>query len=436
MAILFEKIFRLKEANTNIKTEITAGIATFATMAYILAVNPSILSGAGMARDAVFTATALASAIAIFVMGLWANLPFALAPGMGLNAFFAYTVVIGMGYSWRFALTAVLLEGVIFILLTLFNVRDMILKAIPPTLRQSISAGIGLFIALIGLSNAGIVAPGGEGATIVRLGDMGNPAVWVTGAGIVVTGILLALRVKSAILAGIIFSTLLAIPLNVAHLPDGFRIFSLPPSVEPLFMQFEFKHIFTIDMSIILFTFLFVDMFDTVGTLVGVATKAEMVDRHGNIPRLKQAFMADAIGTTVGACLGTSTVTTYVESASGVAAGGRTGLTAITVGMLFLASLFVAPVFSIIPAAATAPALIIVGLFMLTPVAKINWDDFTESIPAFLTMVVMPFTYSISDGIVFGMISYVLLKTLTGRRKELTPAMAVLSAVFLLKFFI
>lgn len=436
MAALLERIFRLKEANTNVRTEVAAGFATFATMAYILAVNPSILSETGMDKDAVFTATALASAVAIFVMGFFANLPFALAPGMGLNAFFAYTVVIGMGYTWQFALTAVLLEGFIFILLTIFNIRDLILKAIPSTMKQSISAGIGLFIALIGLSGAGIVVSGEAGATIVKLGDMGAPAVWVTAAGIIITGILLALRIKSAILIGIIAATILAIPLQVSNLPQGFQIISSPPSVEPIFMQFEFENILSIDMLIILFTFLFVDMFDTIGTLVGVATKADMMDEEGNLPRAKSAFMADAIGTTIGACLGTSTVTTYVESASGVAAGGRTGLTAITVGLLFLASLFIAPVFSIIPAAATAPALIIVGLFMLSPIAKIKWDDYTESIPSFLTIVIMPFTYSISDGIAFGLVSYVLIKAATGRHKELSIPMVVLSIVFVFKFFI
>lgn len=436
MAALLERIFRLKEANTNVRTEVAAGFATFATMAYILAVNPSILSETGMDKDAVFTATALASAAAIFVMGFFANLPFALAPGMGLNAFFAYTVVIGMGYTWQFALTAVLLEGFIFILLTIFNIRDLILKAIPSTMKQSISAGIGLFIALIGLSGAGIVVSGEAGATIVKLGDMGAPAVWVTAAGIIITGILLALRIKSAILIGIIAATILAIPLQVANLPQGFQIISSPPGVGPIFMQFEFENILSIDMLIILFTFLFVDMFDTIGTLVGVATKADMMDERGNLPRAKSAFMADAIGTTIGACLGTSTITTYVESASGVAAGGRTGLTAITVGLLFLASLFIAPVFSIIPAAATAPALIIVGLFMLSPIAKIKWDDYTESIPSFLTIVIMPFAYSISDGIAFGLVSYVLIKTATGRHKELSIPMIVLSIVFLFKFFI
>lgn len=436
MADLMERIFRLRESKTTFRTEVIAGLATFATMAYILAVNPSILSETGMDRGAVFTATAISSVVAILVMAFAANLPFALAPGMGLNAFFAYTVVMGMGYSWQFALTAVLLEGIIFILLTVFNIRDLLLKAIPLTMKQSISAGIGLFIALIGLSNAGIVMPGSEDSTILRLGDLGSPAVWVTAAGIVITGILLAFQTKGAIFFGIIAATALAIPLGVAHLPDDFQLFSLPPSPEPIFMKFEFQHILTIDMSIVLFTFLFVDMFDTVGTLLGVAAKAEMLDEQGNLPRSKPAFLADAIGTTVGACLGTSTVTTYVESASGVAEGGRTGLTALTVGALFLAALFIAPVFAIIPAAATAPALIIVGLFMLSPVAKIRWDDYTESIPSFLTIIIMPFAYSISDGIAFGLLSYTLLKALTGRHKELSVPMIILSAVFVLKFLI
>jgi adenine/guanine/hypoxanthine permease len=429
------RYFQIKARGTSVRTEIVAGLVTFATMAYILAVNPMILSHAGMDYGAVFTATALASAIAIMVMAFSANLPFALAPGMGLNAFFAYTVVAGMGYSWQFALTAVFLEGIIFILLTVFNIRDLALKAIPLTMKHAISVGIGLFIALIGMTNAGLVVRGGEGA-VLALGDIASPTVLVAIFGILFTGALMALKVKGAILVGIIASTLVGIPFHVTGLPENFRLFSLPPSLSPVFFQFEFAKILTTDMLIVLFTFLFVDMFDTLGTLVGVASKAEMLDEKGTFPKAKSALMADAIGTTAGAILGTSTVTTYVESAAGVAEGGKTGLTAFVVGILFLLALFISPVFAIIPAAATAPALIIVGLFMLTPVTRINWDDFTESIPAFLTMVMMPFAFSISDGIVFGLLSFVILKIFTARFDELSIPMLVVAGIFLLKFLI
>ncbi len=433
---MLDQYFKLKERNTSIKTEIIAGLVTFATMAYILAVNPMILSDAGMDYGAVFTATALASAIAIFVMAFSANLPFALAPGMGLNAFFAYTVVVGMGYSWQFALTAVFVEGIIFIFLTVFNIRDLALKAIPITMKHAISVGIGLFIALIGLTNAGVIVGGGDDKTILALGNMSSPVIWVTLFGILFTGVLMVKNIKGAILLGIVATTLLGIPLHVTIIPENFQLFSLPPSISPVFFQFEFDRIFTADMAIILFTFLFVDMFDTLGTLIGVASKANMIDEKGDFPNAKPALMADAIGTTAGAMLGTSTVTTYVESAAGVAEGGRTGLTSLTVGILFILALFIAPLFALIPVAATSPALVIVGLFMISPITKIKWDDFTESIPAFLTIVMMPFTYSISEGIIFGLLSFVLLKLITGKAKEISIPMIIVAIIFLLKFFI
>ena len=428
-----QNFFKLKENNTTVKTEVLAGITTFMTMAYILAVNPSILSATGMDKNALFTATALSAVVATLVMALVARLPFALAPGMGLNAFFAFTVVLGMGYTWQFALTAVFLEGLIFILLTAFNIRELIVNAIPLSMKHAVSAGIGLFIAFIGLQGAGVII--NNDAVLVGLGDMGSPSVLVALGGVLLTGVLLALKVKGALLIGIFASTIAGIPFGVTHLPEG-HLVSLPPSVEPIFFKFDFHQIFTIDMLIVLFTFLFVDMFDTVGTLVGVSSKADMLTEDGKVPRAKQALFADAVGTTFGAMIGTSTVTTYVESASGVAEGGRTGLTSLTVAGLFFIALFFSPLFIMIPAAATAPALILVGLFMLSPILKINMDDFTESIPAFLTIIMMPLTYSIAEGIVFGMLAFVLLKLFTGKHKEISPIMYVLAVLFVIKFII
>lgn len=431
---MLDKFFKITENKSTLRTEIIAGITTFMTMVYILAVNPSILSAAGMDKDAVFTATALSAIIATLVMALVAKLPFALAPGMGLNAFFAFTVVLGMGYSWQFALTAVFLEGVIFILLTAFNIRELIVNSIPLNLKHAVSVGIGLFIAFIGLKGTGLIVD--NPATLVGLGDMRNPAVLVGLAGVLIIGILLAKKVKGAILIGILASTIIGLFVGVTLIPESFTVVSLPPSIEPIFFKFDFSQVFTFDMLIVLFTFLFVDMFDTVGTLVGVSSKAGMLDKDGNVPRVKQALFADAVGTTVGAILGTSTVTTYVESAAGVAEGGKTGMTALTVAGMFTLALFFAPVFMIIPAAATAPALIIVGLFMISPIMNIDLDDFTESIPAFFTIIMMPLTYSIAEGIVFGMLSYVFLKLLTGRYKEIKPVMYVIAILFLIKFYV
>lgn len=425
-----ESYFRLKENNTNVKTEIMAGITTFMTMAYILAVNPLILSDAGMDAGGVFTATALSAAIATLMMALYAKYPFGLAPGMGLNAFFAYTVVLEMGRSWEFALTAVLLEGIIFILLSAVNIREKIFESIPVNLKNAVSVGIGLFIAFIGLSSANIVTAGD--GTLIGLGDLTAPSAVVTVLGILITGFLFAKNVKGALLYGIIISTLIGIPLGVTQLPKGFTIMSLPPSIKDVAFKFvSFEEILSFDMLVVLFTFLFVDIFDTVGTLAGVASKANMLDEKGRLPRVGKALMADAVGTVAGACLGTSTVTTFVESASGVAAGGRTGLTALTTAAMFLLALFFAPIFTIIPAAATAPALIIVGLFMMGSVKNIDFDDFTEAIPAFLTIVMMPFAYSIAEGIVAGMITYTILKTVTGKTKEVSATMWILTILFI-----
>ena len=426
-----EKFFKLKEHGTDVKTEVIAGITTFLTMAYILIVNPLILSETGMDFGAVFTATALASLIATLVMALVANLPFALAPGMGLNAFFAYAVCLGMGYSWQFALTAVLLEGIIFIILTFLNVREAIIDCIPKNIKKAISVGIGLFIAFIGLQNAQVIV--NNDATLVGLGSVTNPAALLALIGLVITGILLAFRVKGALLIGILASTIIGFPLGLTKPPSGSWA---PPSLSPILFKFDFSQILSIDMIIVLFTFLMVDMFDTVGTLIGVSTKAGLLDKDGKLPKVKQALLADAIGTTVGACLGTSTVTTYVESASGVEEGGKTGLTALTTAGMFFLALFLSPLFIMIPGAATAPALILVGLFMMSPIKDIDLDDMTEALPAFLTIIMMPLAYSISEGIVFGILSYIFMKLCTGKAKDVPVLTYIIGVVFVLKFLV
>ncbi|ERI93977.1 putative permease [Clostridiales bacterium oral taxon 876 str. F0540] len=430
---MLQTFFKLKENNTTVKTEIVAGITTFMTMAYILIVNPSILSQSGMDFGAVFTATAIATIVTTLFIGIYAKLPFAAAPGMGLNAFFAFTVVKGMGYSWQFALTAVLLEGIIFILLTVFNVREAIVNCIPINIKRAISVGIGLFIAFLGFDNAKIVIHK-EGSTIVQLGNLGDPFTLLAIIGILITAILVAKKVKGAFLIGIIATTLIGIPMGITKIPTS--LISAPPSLKPTFMHFEWNHVFSLDMLVVLFTFLFMDMFDTIGTLVGVATKANMIDEKGNVPRAKHALLADAIGTTLGAILGTSALTAYVESASGVAEGGRTGLTAVSTAVMFIIALFLSPLFLMIPSPATAPALILVGLFMLEPIKDINLTDFSEAIPAFITLIIMPLSYSIADGIAFGMISYVVIKLATGKIKDISFATFIISALFVLKFFL
>lgn len=428
---MIEKFFKLKENNTTFKTEVVAGITTFMTMAYILVVNPSILSQAGMDFGAVFTATALAAIVTTLLLGLYAKLPFAAAPGMGLNAFFAFTIVKGMGYSWQFALTAVLLEGLIFIVLTVFNVREALVDCIPLNIKRAISVGIGLFIAFVGLDNSHIVVHP-EGGAIIALGNLKSPFTLLAIIGIIITSIMLARKVRGALLIGIVVTTIIGIPMGITKLPGN--IVSAPPSIASTFMQFEWTNVFSFDMVIVLFTLLFMDLFDTIGTLVGVAAKANMLDKDGNVPRAKEALLADAIGTSLGACFGTSAVTAYVESASGVAEGGRTGLTAVSTAFMFMISLFISPLFIMIPSPATAPALILVGLFMLEPIKEIDLVDFTEAIPAFITLIIMPLTYSIADGIAFGMISYVIIKLATGKFKEVHIAAYIVSALFLLKF--
>jgi len=406
-----------------------AGITTFMTMAYILAVNPGILSATGMPAGGVFTATALASMIATLLMAFMANLPIALAPGMGLNAFFAFTVVLTMGYSWQLALTAVFVEGIIFILMSFFNIREAIVKSIPQNIKNAVSVGIGLFIAFIGLQNAGIIA--NNDATLVSLGDITHGAPLVAVIGLVVSGVLLAFKVKGALLIGIVATTIIGIPFGVTSIPKGWSPVSAPAA--PIFMAFDFSQIFTLDFFVVLFTFLFVDIFDTIGTLVGVTTQAGIIGKNGEIPKVKQALLADAIGTVAGAALGTSTVTSYVESASGVAEGGRTGLTSLTTGLLFGLALFLSPLFLLVPSAATAPALILVGLFMLSPVKDIDLGDFTEAIPAFLTIIMMPLAYSIAEGLVFGILSYIFLKAITGKFKDISIVTWIVGAFFILK---
>ena len=427
---MLKKLFGFDSTKTTIRTEIVAGITTFLTMSYILAVNPAMFSELdGMQRGAVFTATALASIVGCLAMAFIGKLPFGLAPGMGLNAFFVYTVCMGMGYSWQFALTAVLIEGLIFILLTLTNVREAIVHAIPQSLRNAICVGIGLFIAFIGLKSAGLVVY--DSSTLVALGDVTSGSALLAFIGLIITGFLYARNIPGSILLGIIITMVIGIPLGVTEFHG---VLSTPQSIAPIFCKFEWDKIFTIDMLVVVFTLLFIDIFNTVGTLVGVCAKANMIDQNGNIKRIKQAFMADAIATTAGAMLGTSTTTTYVESATGVAQGGRSGLTAFSVAGCFIVALFFSPLFLSIPAAATAPALIIVGLLMLEAVKNIPFDDFSESIPAFICMLTMPLTYSISNGILLGMISYVLMNMICGKFKKITPIMYILTVLFILKF--
>ena len=427
---MLNKLFGLNPKETNVKTEIMAGLTTFLTMAYILAVNPNILSATGMDRGALFSTTVLISAAATILMGLYAKLPFALAPGMGLNAFFAYTICLIMGYSWQFALTAVFLEGLIFILLTVTNVREKIVDIIPETLKKSISVGIGIYIAFIGLSSAEIVV--NNDATLVSIGDLSQGPALLCIIGIVLSSVLLIKKVPGALLIGIIVTTLIGIPLGVTQF-NG--VMSSPPSVEPIFCKFEWTKIFTSEMFVIVFTLLFVDLFDTIGTLIGVATRAGMI-KNGKIPHLKQAFMVDALATTSGAIMGSSTVTTFVESADGFEQGGRSGLTAFVCGLCFLVSLFFAPLFLSIPSAATAPVLVLVGVMMMSSVVEINFREYSEAIPAFICFVMMPLCYSISDGIVLGMLSYVIINLCAGKYNKLSIGMYILSAFFLLKFLV
>lgn len=426
-----ERKFSLTKRGTNARTEFLAGLTTFMTMSYILIVNPTMLGKAGMDQGGVFTATIISSVIAMLFMGLYANFPFALSAGMGLNAFFTFSIVIGMGHDWSYALTAVFLEGIIFIFLSIFKVREALFKAIPLQLKNAVSVGIGLFIAMIGATNSGIVVA--NESTFLSLGNLVSKEVLVTFFALLIMGILSAKKVKGALLYGIIGGTILGLILGVTQLPSQ-GILSLPPSLKPVAFKLHWDNIFTLDMFSVMFTFLFVDIFDTLGTITGVATKANMLDEKGNLPGIGKALLSDAIGTVVGALLGTSTITTFVESASGVTDGGRTGLTSLSVAFFFFLSLFLFPLFSIVPSQATAAALIIVGLFMMSPIKNIDLDDYTESLPAFLTIIMMPFAYSIAEGISIGMISYVFLKVTTGKYKDVSPVMYILAIVFIVRY--
>ena len=429
---MLKKLFGFNPEKTTVKTEIIAGITTFLTMSYILAVNPAMFGELeGMPAGAVFTSTALAAIVGCLAMAFWGKLPFGLAPGMGLNAFFVYSVCLGMGYPWQFALTAVFLEGIIFIVLTLTNVREAIVNAIPENLRYAIGGGIGLFIAFIGLQSGGLIV--GNDATLVALGDITSGPALLALIGIIITGVMYVMNVPAAILLGIVITMIIGIPLGVTEFKG---IVSHPQSIEPIFCKFQFDNIFSLDMLVVVFTFLFIDLFDTVGTLVGVCTKANMIDKNGNICRIKEAFMADSIATTAGAMLGTSTTTTYVESATGISQGGRSGLTAFAVAVCFAVALFFSPLFLSIPAAATTPALVIVGLLMLEPIVRIPFGNYSESIPAFICIIIMPLSYSISNGIMLGMISYVVLNVLCGKFKNITPVMYILAVLFVFKFIL
>ena len=409
-----------------------AGITTFMTMSYILAVNPAILSESGMDYGAVFSATIIASVIAMVLMAFYANLPFGLSAGMGLNAFFTYTVVMKMGHPWQFALTAVFFEGILFMVLSLFGVREAIFNSIPSTLKKAVSVGIGLFIAEIGLLNAGIIE---KAEPALSLGNISSKESIVFFFALIVMVVLTTRKVKGALLWGILVSTILSLILGVTGLPEG-SLVSLPPSISPIAFKLDFSNVFSLEMFSVLFSFLFVDLFDTLGTLTGVATKAKMLDENGNLENASKALLADAVGTTFGALLGTSTVTTFVESSAGVAEGGRTGLTAIACAGCFAIAAFFFPVFSLIPSQATSAALVVVGLFMLSTVVEINFEDITESFPAFMTILMMPLAYSIAEGIAFGMISFVLIKVLTGKYKEVSWVMYVLAIIFLIRYMI
>ena len=423
-----ERFFKLQERGTTVSREVAAGVTTFLAMAYILAVNPGILSESGMEFGRVFTATAIASAIATLAMAFLANLPVALAPGMGLNAFFTYTVVLGMGCTWQYALTAVLVEGILFILLSIFGVREAIIKSIPANLKKAVAVGIGLFIALIGLSNAGVVSSS-LGTIIGFVSISGeNPAALTAVLGLLITIILYVLKVPGSILVGIAITTIIGIPLGVTSVPEGFTAVSLPAA--PYFCEFEFGEVLTLKFFIVFFTFLFTDIFDTIGTLMGVAEQGKLVDKHGNIPKAKEALLSDAIGTVAGSMLGTATVTSFVESSSGVAVGGRTGLTSVVTAVLFLLALFFSPLFALVPSAATAPALIFVGFLMMKSVTSIDFSDLTEGIPAFITIMVMPFGYSIAKGICWGIITYVVCKLVGGRVRDIPIITWILAAFF------
>ena len=433
----FEKLFGFDSSKHSVRTEILAGLTTFLTMAYILAVNPGIFSALDMPGGAVFTATALAAIVGTLVMALFAKKPFALAPGMGLNAFFVFTVCLGMGHSWQFALTAVFLEGIIFIILTLTKVRSWLLNAIPGTLKKAIGAGIGLFIAFIGMQNAGIIV--NNDATLVGLGDICHGTALLGIIGLFITAGLVMAKVRGGMLWGILITSVIGLfikdPATGEAITKFGGVVSLPASIEPIFCKFEWGSILSWDMLAVVFTFLFIDMFDTMGTIIGVHQGAGLINKgNEEIPGLEKMFLADSVATVAGACFGTSTTTTYVESASGVGEGGRTGLTAFSTAIFFILALFFSPIFLAIPGAATAPALIIVGVMMMPSVKTIHWDDYSKAIPAFITIIMMPLAYSISDGILLGVITYVGCHAVAGRFKDISVTMWILAALFICKY--
>lgn len=424
-----EKFFKLRERGSTVHREVFGGITTFLAMAYILALNPGILKDCGMSQGAVFTATAVSAGIATLVMAFCANLPVALAPGLGLNAFFTYTVVMQMGCSWQFALTAVFLEGLLFVILSLFGIREAIVKSIPVSMRKAIAVGIGLFVTLIGLSNAGIVRQ--ASGTLIEFVNLStsNPGPLVAIIGLIIIIVLNILKVPGAILLGVILTTIISIPFGITSIPKNFSPVSVPAA--PYFFQFEFSHVLTLKFFVVFFTFLFTDMFDTIGTLLGVAEQANLKDKDGNIVNVKGALLSDAVGTMVGACLGTSTVTSFVESTSGVATGARTGLASVVTGVLFFLALFLSPLFALVPSVATAPALIFVGYLMMKSIAKIEFSDPTEGIPAFIAIISMPFAYSISKGISWGIIAYVICKVAGGKAKQVSIVTWILALIFI-----
>lgn len=427
-----EKVFKLNENNTSVRTEILAGVTTFMTIAYILVVNPNILGQAGMDKGAVFTATAIASGIGCFIMGILANYPIILAPSMGINAFFTYTVVLGMGYTWQFALCAMFIEGIIFVLLTVTNIREKIIECMPDVLKYAITAGIGLFITFIGLVNAGIVTQGGA---IISLGNIKSPVVLLAIIGLMIAATLLIKNVNGAFLISIVITSAIGMIFTIVPMPTG--VIDLPPSIQPVFIKIfdvSRSQIFSLDMVIIVLTLLFVNMFDSIGFLLGIAQKADLLDENGNMPNVKKALLAESVSTTISSILGTSTLATTVESGSGIAVGGRTGLTACVTGILFFISLFFAPLFVSIPAQATAPILILVGFLMASSILRINFDDFTDAIPAFIIFVMMPLAYSVADGIMFGIISYTFLKLVSGKKEDVKLSLIILSVIFILKF--
>lgn len=415
----------------SVRTEITAGLTTFLTMSYILAVNPDILSSTGMDKGAVFTATALASALGTILIAFLAKLPFAQAPSMGINAFFAFTLVGAMGYSWEAALAAVFVEGIIFILLTIFNIREQIVRSIPKNLRFAISAGIGMFIAFIGLKNAGIIVS--NPATFVALGKF-TPTALLACIGILISGTLVVLKVRGALFYGIVFCTIIGIPLGVTTIPENFFPISMPQSLEPTFFKFDFKALLNMDMALTIFALVFMDIFNTVGTLIGAAAKTEMMDKDGNVRNIKPAMMADALATSAGAVLGTSTVTTFVESASGISEGGRTGMTALTSASLFLLALFLSPLFLLVPSAATTGALVLVGVFMLEAIQEIDLSDMSEALPSFVSMLTMVLTYNIAEGMALGLISYTIVKLLSSQCKQVSLTLYIVTALLLLRY--